>query len=160
MNNWTAWVGVKFGTLTVEKYLGYQDRGSAYFLVRCDCGKTKKVTIWEFKKGKEKSCGLLRCKAKVKGLTGTPKPPETITQQDETASALEARLKPKYYCRAVTPDCVISTLLHICCCECDRPCSGVRIRRRSAERGRERNAIRRFFRRNRRYSLRLRASRA
>lgn len=36
MNNWTAWVGVKFGTLTVEKYLGYQDRGSAYFLVRCD----------------------------------------------------------------------------------------------------------------------------
>lgn len=26
MNNWTAWVGVKFGTLTVEKYLGYQDR--------------------------------------------------------------------------------------------------------------------------------------
>lgn len=35
MNNWTAWVGVKFGTLTVEKYLGYQDRGSAYFLVRC-----------------------------------------------------------------------------------------------------------------------------
>ena len=49
MNNWTAWVGVKFGTLTVEKYLGYQDRGSAYFLVRCDCGKTKKVTIWEFK---------------------------------------------------------------------------------------------------------------
>lgn len=87
MNNWTAWVGVKFGTLTVEKYLGYQDRGSAYFLVRCDCGKTKKVTIWEFKKGKEKSCGLLRCKAKVKGLTGAPKPPETITQQDETASA-------------------------------------------------------------------------
>lgn len=122
MNNWTAWVGVKFGTLTVEKYLGYQDRGSAYFLVRCDCGKTKKVTIWEFKKGKEKSCGLLRCKAKVKGLTGAPKPPEPITQQDETASALEARLKPKYYCRAVTPDCVISTLLHICCCECDRAC--------------------------------------
>lgn len=122
MNNWTAWVGVKFGTLTVEKYLGYQDRGSAYFLVRCDCGKTKKVTIWEFKKGKEKSCGLLRCKAKVKELTGTPKPPETITQQDETASALEIRLKPKYYCRAATPDCVISTLLHICCCECDRPC--------------------------------------
>lgn len=122
VNNWTAWVGVKFGTLTVEKYLGYQDRGSAYFLVRCDCGKTKKVTIWEFKKGKEKSCGLLRCKAKVKGLTGTPKPPETITQQDETASALETRLKPKYYCRAVTPECVISTLLHICCCECDRPC--------------------------------------
>lgn len=116
------WVGVKFGTLTVEKYLGYQGRGSAYFLVRCDCGKTKKVTTGEFKKGKEKSCGLLRCKAKVKGLTGAPKPPEAIVQQDETASALEARLKPKYYCRAVTPDCVISTLLHICCCECDRPC--------------------------------------
>lgn len=122
MNNWMAWVGVKFGTLTVEKYLGYQDRGSAYFLVRCDCGKTKKVTIWEFKKGKEKSCGLLRCKAKVKGLTGTPKPPETITQQDETASALEARLKPKYFCKAVAPECTISSVLHICCCECDRPC--------------------------------------
>lgn len=122
MNNWTAWVGVKFGTLTVEKYLGYQDRGSAYFLVRCDCGKTKKVTIWEFKKGKEKSCGLLRCKAKVKELTGTPKPPETITQQDETVSALEARIHPKYFCKAVAPECTISTLLHICCCECDRPC--------------------------------------
>lgn len=53
VNNWTAWVGVKFGTLTVEKYLGYQDRGSAYFLVRCDCGKTKKVTTWEFKKARK-----------------------------------------------------------------------------------------------------------
>lgn len=122
MNNWTAWVGVKFGTLTVEKYLGYQDRGSAYFLVRCDCGKTKKVTIWEFKKGKEKSCGLLRCKAKVKELTGTPKPPEAVVQQEATTSAIEARLKPKYFCKAVAPECTISTLLHICCCECDRPC--------------------------------------
>ena len=37
MNNWMAWVGVKFGTLTVEKYLGYQDRGSAYFpCKRCE----------------------------------------------------------------------------------------------------------------------------
>lgn len=80
------------------------------------------MTTGEFKKGKEKSCGLLRCKAKVKGLTGAPKPPEVIVQQDETASALETRIKPKYYCRAVTSECVISTLLHICCCECDRPC--------------------------------------
>lgn len=80
------------------------------------------MTTWEFKKGKEKSCGLLRCKAKVMGLTGAPKPPEAVVQQEATTSAIEARLKPKYYCRAVTPDCTISTLLHICCCECDRPC--------------------------------------
>ena len=24
--------------------------------------------------------------------------------------------------KAVAPECTISTLLHICCCECDRPC--------------------------------------
>lgn len=26
------------------------------------------------------------------------------------------------FCKAVAPECTISTLLHICCCECDRPC--------------------------------------
>ena len=125
MNNWTAWVGVKFGTLTVEKYLGYQDRGSAYFLVRCDCGKTKKVITSDFLKGKAKSCGLLKCKRAVASakLLDLPRPPKGDTNPNrETTSAIEARLKPKYYCRAVAPKCTISTLLHICCCECDRPC--------------------------------------
>lgn len=47
------WVGVKFGTLTVEKYLGYKGRGSAYFLVRCDCGKTKKSLQGSLKKARK-----------------------------------------------------------------------------------------------------------
>lgn len=43
MRNWTAWIGAKYGTLTVEKYLGNQGTKNTFFLVRCDCGKTKKV---------------------------------------------------------------------------------------------------------------------
>lgn len=42
MRNWAAWVGMKYGTLTIEKFLGYEDARNTYFLVRCDCGKTKK----------------------------------------------------------------------------------------------------------------------
>lgn len=43
MRNWTAWIGAKYGTLTVEKYLGNQGTKNTFFLVRCDCGKTKKL---------------------------------------------------------------------------------------------------------------------
>lgn len=43
MRNWAAWVGMKYGTLTIEKFLGYEDARNTYFLTRCDCGKTKKL---------------------------------------------------------------------------------------------------------------------
>ena len=46
MRNWTAWIGAKYGTLTVEKYLGNQGTKNTFFLVRCDCGKTKKSYNW------------------------------------------------------------------------------------------------------------------
>lgn len=118
--NWAAWVGAKYGTLTVEKYLGHSEGGHAYFLIRCDCGKTKKVIASDFVRGKAKSCGLLKCKRAVANakLLDLPQPPNPDCQ----TSAIEARIKPKYFCKSVTPECTISTLLHICCCECDRPC--------------------------------------
>lgn len=124
MRDWTAWIGAKYGTLTVEKYLGNQGTSHTFFLVRCDCGKTKKVITSDFLKGKAKSCGLLKCKRAVASakLLDLPRPPKDDRDLHYDVSAIEARIKPKYFCRAVTPDCVISTLLHICCCECDRPC--------------------------------------
>lgn len=36
MRNWAAWVGMKYGTLTIEKFLGYEDARNTYFLVRCE----------------------------------------------------------------------------------------------------------------------------
>lgn len=123
MRNWAAWVGVKYGTLTVEKYLGYLNKSHAYYLVRCDCGKTKKVITGDFVRGKTKSCGLLECKRKVAKLLALPEPPKGDGEQNrEVVSAIEQRIKPKYFCKSVAPECTISTLLHICCCECDRPC--------------------------------------
>lgn len=122
MRNWVAWVGMKYGTLTIEKFLG-EDARNTSFLVRCDCGKTKKVKTSEFLRGKAKSCGLLKCKRKVARLLDLPQPPKSDPEPNrEITSAIEARIKPKYFCKAVAPECVISTLLHICCCECDRPC--------------------------------------
>lgn len=77
MRNWVAWVGMKYGTLTIEKFLGYEDARNTYFLVRCDCGKTKKVKTGEFLRGKAKSCGLLNCKRKVARLLDLPQPPKS-----------------------------------------------------------------------------------
>ena len=123
MRNWEAWVGAKYGTLTVEKFLGSMGTKSTYFLVRCNCGKTKKVITGDFLQGKAKSCGLLKCKRKVARLLDLPQPPNGDTNPNkEVTSAIEERIKPKYFCKAVAPECTISTLLHICCCECDRPC--------------------------------------
>ena len=113
MRNWTAWIGAKYGTLTVEKYLGNQGTKNTFFLVRCDCGKTKKVITSDFLKGKAKSCGSLKCKRAVASakLLDLPRPPKDDADPNrQTVSAIEARLKPKYFCKAVAPECTISTL--------------------------------------------------
>lgn len=55
MRNWAAWVGMKYGTLTVEKFLGSMGTKNTYFLVRCNCGKTKKVITGDFLRGKAKA---------------------------------------------------------------------------------------------------------
>ena len=62
-------------------------------------------------------------KVAIAKLLDLPRPPKDDADPNrQTVSAIEARLKPKYFCKAVAPECTISTLLHICCCECDRPC--------------------------------------
>ena len=105
MRNWAAWVGMKYGTLTIEKFLGYEDARNTYFLVRCDCGKTKKVKTGEFLRGKAKSCGLLNCKRKVARLLDLPQPPKSDPEPNrEITSAIEARIKPKYFCKAVNAE--------------------------------------------------------
>lgn len=123
MKDWAAWVGSKYGTLTVEKYLGKKKNNQALFSVRCACGKTKKVIASDFVRGKAKSCGRLECKRAVANakLLDLPKPLEDDSAPTYS-SAIEERIRPKYFCRAVALECTISTLLHICCCECDRPC--------------------------------------
>lgn len=123
MNNWDEWIGVKYGTLTVKDLLirKIPSANIRYFVLRCKCGRERTVRVHDFVQGKVKSCGKPECKSKVVGLTLLPQAPLSA-KSAHTLSAIEARLKPKYFCKAVAPECTISTLLHICCCECDRPC--------------------------------------
>lgn len=123
MNNWDEWIGVKYGTLTVKDLLirKIPSANIRYFVLRCKCGRERTVRVHDFVQGKVKSCGKPECKSKVVGLTLLPQAPLSA-KSAHTPSAIEARLKPKYFCKAVAPECTISTLLHICCCECDRPC--------------------------------------
>lgn len=47
-------VGMKFGKLTVTKYIG-----RSRWLCKCDCGKSKKVTTAHLKLGQTRSCGCI-----------------------------------------------------------------------------------------------------
>lgn len=121
--DWSLLVGEKHGTLTVKQVAESDRNGFTYLLCQCDCGNEKVVKAVDFTRWKVKTCGKLECKRKARGVLALPEAQESFLPiKGERVSAIEAHLKPKYYCRAVTPDCVISTLLHICCCECDRPC--------------------------------------
>ena len=123
MNIWEEWIGVKYGTLTVKDYFIRETPGAKnrYFVLRCECGKERTVRVHDFAQGKAKSCGKPECKSKVAGLRSLPKAPLNAKSMCPL-SVIEQRIKPKYYCKSVAPECTISTLLHICCCECDRPC--------------------------------------
>lgn len=121
--DWSLLVGEKHGTLTVKQVAGSDRNGFTYLLCQCDCGNEKIVKATDFTRWKVKTCGKLECKRKTRGVLTLPEAQESFPPYaGERVSALEQRIKPKYFCKAVTPECVISTLLHICCCECDRPC--------------------------------------
>ena len=123
MNIWEEWIGVKYGTLTVKDYFIRETPGAKnrYFVLRCECGKERTVRVHDFAQGKAKSCGKPECKSKVAGLRSLPKAPLNA-KSTCPLSVIEQRIKPKYYCKSVAPEWTISTLLHICCRECDRPC--------------------------------------
>lgn len=59
--------GEKFNRLVVLEYLG-RKRHSSYWLCRCDCGATIKVSAGALKTGGTKSCGCYR-KNRMSGLT-------------------------------------------------------------------------------------------
>lgn len=121
--DWSLLVGETHGTLTVKQVAGSDRNGFTYLLCQCDCGNEKVVKAPDFTRWKVKSCGKLECKRKARGVVTLSEAQESFPPRTgERVSALEQRIKPRYFCKAVTPDCVISTLLHICCCECDRPC--------------------------------------
>ena len=121
--DWELLVGEKHGTLTVKQVVGTDRNGYTYLLCQCDCGSEKVVKASDFTRWKVKTCGKRECKRKARGVLTLPEAQESFPPNTgERASAIEARLRPKYFCKAVTPECTISTLLHICCCECDRPC--------------------------------------
>lgn len=121
--DWSLLVGEKHGTLTVKQVVGTDRNGFTYLLCQCDCGNEKVVKAADFTRWKVKTCGKLECKRKTRGVLMFPEAQESFPPHTgERVSAIEQRLRPKYFCKAVATDCVISTLLHICCCECDRPC--------------------------------------
>jgi hypothetical protein len=122
LHDWNKWIGTKYGTLTVKDYIVTGTTNNhRYFLCRCQCGKEKKVSVYDFNQGKVKSCGRLECKQQVAGIMSRPVAPKDA-RLTRLPSVIEARIKPKWFCKAVAPECTISALLHICCCECDRPC--------------------------------------
>lgn len=121
--DWSLLVGETHGTLTVKQVAGSDRNGFTYLLCQCDCGNEKVVKATDFTRWKVKTCGKRECKRKARGVVTLSEAQESFPPRTgERVSALEQRIKPRYFCKAVTPDCVISTLLHICCCECDRPC--------------------------------------
>jgi len=64
-------VGKKFGRLMVIKY-HHTEKGVAYWLCRCDCGKTKSIQGGNIKSGNIKSCGCLRKEMRTShGMNGT-----------------------------------------------------------------------------------------
>lgn len=121
--DWDLLVGETHGTLTVKQVVGTDRNGYTYLLCQCICGSEKVVKGTDFSRWKVKTCGKLECKRKARGGVPLPEAQESFPPYaGERASAIEQRLKPKYFCKAVAQECTISTLLHICCCECDRPC--------------------------------------
>lgn len=113
--DWSLLVGEKQGLLTAKQVLGTEKNGYTYLLCQCDCGSEKVIKATDFVRGRVKTCGKLECKRKVSDVKPLPSTGKAV-------SVIEARLKFRFYCKAVAPECTISTLLHICCCECDRPC--------------------------------------
>ena len=121
--DWSLLVGATHGTLTVKQVVGTDRNGYTYLLCQCICGSEKVVKGTDFSRWKVKTCGKLECKRKARGVLTLPEAQESFPQYTgERVSAIETRLRPKYFCKSVAPECTISTLLHICCCECDRPC--------------------------------------
>lgn len=121
--DWDLLIGETHGTLTVKQVVGTDRNGYTYLLCQCDCGSEKVVKASDFTRWKVKTCGKRECKRKARGGVPLPEAQESFPPYTgERVSAIETRLRPKYFCKAVATDCVISTLLHICCCECDRPC--------------------------------------
>lgn len=51
------WKGKKFGKLTAVKFVEKRFGNNPYWLFKCACGKTKKISIYSVIKGKTTSCG-------------------------------------------------------------------------------------------------------
>lgn len=69
--------GKKFGSWTVEEYLGHQK-----WLCKCECGTTKEVGGQSLRDGKSTSCGCKRIDIlREKGLFVKPRPLRDITEQ-------------------------------------------------------------------------------
>ena len=119
--------GTRFGRLVIireaDAIVDKKGGRRRAFTCKCDCGNEKVVKATDFTRWKVKTCGKLECKRKARDVLTLPEEQESFPPYTgERVSALEQRIKPRYFCKAVTPECTISTLLHICCCECDRPC--------------------------------------
>ena len=57
----TDYSNQKFNYLTAIKFIEYSsDKKQCYWLFRCDCGKEKKLNIYEVKRGRIKSCGCMQ----------------------------------------------------------------------------------------------------
>lgn len=56
--------GVRFGRLTIQQFIGLDDRHRKWFLCRCDCGKEVKQHSGSLVTGNTRSCGCLAREAR------------------------------------------------------------------------------------------------
>lgn len=66
----TEMVGKKFGKLTVEKFSYKSRSGGYYYVCKCDCGKTKTISIHGIRNGMVTSCGCGRQDKAEKEMLG------------------------------------------------------------------------------------------
>ena len=59
-------IGQRFGFWTVESFIGLDSDFRAIWVIRCDCGMTKKSSLKSLMDGRSESCGCGLCKPKLR----------------------------------------------------------------------------------------------
>src|SRR5688572_18454956 len=73
--NYKAYIGKKYNSFVVLKDLGFAQFKSQLqrvFLVRCDCGVTKQMALYEISSGRIKTCGLCKPRGYKHGMAYHP----------------------------------------------------------------------------------------
>lgn len=77
--------------------------------VLCECGRIVTLPWYKVKNHLVHTCGNPECIY-------------TQMELEDEEPAIVERCAPQYECPSPSPACLISSMYHVCCCECDRPC--------------------------------------